>query len=212
VLCRCGQATALLGEMGDKYKQLEASMDENAQVGGHIRGPPQTLAPSSAMTGRSCCMLGSLGLRRMQGNLERNLSVAPNSAAQIFKQVAGESGRHAEVTRRLEAQLAAREREAAALRQDCAAGRARLIEVSAENHVLKSQVRGEISPMRNTPWNKDGMRRSCVGMTTHRWAGFEFDMLLRSKRRRAGSRRSGCARRTARCRSWRARCRRRCAR
>lgn len=32
LLCGCGQATELLAEMGDKYKQLEASMDENAQV------------------------------------------------------------------------------------------------------------------------------------------------------------------------------------
>ena len=61
--------------------------------------------------------------------------------AQMFKQMAAEGARHMELTRKLEAQLGAREREAAQLKQDVASANARLIEVSAENHALRAQVR-----------------------------------------------------------------------
>lgn len=79
---------------------------------------------------------------------------------QVFKQMRGETGRQAELTRRLEALLAAREREAGQLRQDCAAARARLIEVSAENHALKGQVRGAL--MHSAPGTMACMHISCA--------------------------------------------------
>ena len=113
------QASALLTEMGDKYKQLEASMQENAEV---------------CRMQLICAVYACIHMRQ---NWECQ-HVAWHT--QSFKQMMGEGTKQAQHMKKVESLLTSREREVQQLKVDVANANTKLIKVSAENLTLRNQV------------------------------------------------------------------------